>query len=380
VAGDTAVIATAQRRRSLTLEEFLDSRPAGFDLVRLVLAFLVLVSHTFPLGGFNGGREPMSPLAPKALTLGGFAVGGFFALSGLLVGRSALRRRPGSYARARFARLMPALWVSILFSAFVAAALGWRHEHGAFGGFLTTRPDGPFGYVARAATLPVDFFHGIADVFVHDTPYGRATGGSWINGSLWTLPYEVRCYVVIGIVALIAKRYGSRLTISISWLVAFALAVGYAKRVDFTRFVVGPYADRQLIAFLFVFLTGTLVAVWADRIGLFGWVPAGALLIALIAGRSHSMFLAEHLSQAAMALVLPPIAAMLGPVAKLLAGIDISYGLYLYAWPMQQLVAMYHWAARPLTFVMASAVLAAACAAASWFLIEQPVMARLKQR
>src|SRR4051812_2816455 len=101
VAGDTATLAVTAPTGALTLDEFLDSRSAGFDLVRLVLAFLVLVTHTGPLGGF--GREPMSPLAPHVLTLGGFAVGGFFALSGLLVGRSALNRRSGAFTRARIA-------------------------------------------------------------------------------------------------------------------------------------------------------------------------------------------------------------------------------------------------------------------------------------
>ena len=60
-----------------TLDDYLGERSAGFDVVRLILAFLVLVSHTWPLGGF--GEEPPSPLTPRYLTLGGFSVAGFFA-------------------------------------------------------------------------------------------------------------------------------------------------------------------------------------------------------------------------------------------------------------------------------------------------------------
>jgi peptidoglycan/LPS O-acetylase OafA/YrhL len=381
VAGDTATPITPASPASLgslTLDEFLDTRSPGFDLVRLVLAFLVLVSHTWTLGGF--GNEPVSPLAPKVLTLGGFAVGGFFALSGLLVGRSALNRRTGSFTRARFARVIPALWVAIAFSAGVVGVMGWIHQHHHVGGYLTFRPDGPIGYVGRAVTLPVSFSHGIADVFTTDTPYGIATGGSFINGSLWTLPYEIRCYLVIGLVAIAARRFGGRRTMTIAWLVSLALAVGYAKRVDLTTFVAGPYADRQMAAFLFVFLSGTMVAVWAHRIRLFGWVPVAALVLAVIAGRGSSAFLSEHLSQATMALVLPPIAAVIAPLARLLRGVDVSYGLYLYAWPMQQLVAMYHWATRPATFIVVSTVLATACAAGSWFAVERPSMARLRRR
>ena len=377
MAGDTATIAAPTSRQSLTLDDFLDTRSAGFDLVRLVLAFLVLVSHTWPLGGF--GSEPVSPLAPKVLTLGGFAVGGFFALSGLMVGRSALRRRSGAFAKARFARLMPGLWVAMLVSAFVVALIGWVHRHHALGGYFTLRPDGPFAYVGRGATLPVSFSHGIADVFTTDTPFGVSSGGSFINGSLWTLPYEIRCYLVIGVVAVVARRYGGRRTITVAWLLSLAFAIGYAKRVDLTSFLASPYADRQLAAFLFVFLTGTLVAAWAHKIRLFGWVPVAALVLAVIAGRS-SAFWSEHITQASMAVVLPPVAALVGPVARVLRGVDLSYGLYLYAWPMQQLVALYHWTSRPATFIVVSTALATTCAAASWFAIERPSMAWARRR
>ena len=375
--GEATGVAAPSSPRALTLDEFLDARSAGFDLIRLALAFLVLVSHTWPLGGF--GPEPQSWLAPKVLTLGGFAVGGFFALSGLLVGRSALDRRTGPFAMARFARVIPALWAALLFSALVAGLLGWIHHHGGVGGFWTFRPDGPAGFVGRAITLPLSFSHGIADVFITDTPYGRATGGSFVNGSLWTLPYEIRCYIVIALVALAARRFGSRRVITVAWIVSLLLAVGYAKRVDLTQFVVGSYADRQLAAFLFVFISGAMVAVWADKIRLFGWVPVTVLVLAVVAGRS-SAFWSEHVTQASMAVVLPPLAGLVAPLGRMLRGIDLSYGLYLYAWPVQQLVAMYGWAGSPTTFIATSTALAAACAALSWFAVERPAMAWLRRR
>ncbi|MEP7201447.1 MAG: acyltransferase [Ilumatobacteraceae bacterium] len=377
MAGDTATIAAPTSRRSLTFDDFLKSRSAGFDVVRLVLAFLVLVSHTWPLGGF--GEEPLSPLAPKVLTLGGFSVGAFFALSGLLVGRSAINRQTGAFAKARVARIVPALWIAILVSGFVVALIGWAHRHHDVSGFFTLRPDGPFGYVGRAATLPMSFSHGVLDVFVTDTPYGLATNGSFINGSLWTLPYEVRCYVVIGLVALAARKFGTRHTITVAWCLSLLIAIGYWKRFDFTSFVTGPYADRQLVAFLFVFLSGTLVAAWADKIMLFGWIPGAAFVVAVVVGRGPT-FWSEHVTQASMALVLPPVAALVAPVARFLRGVDLSYGLYLYAWPMQQLVALYHWSSRPASFIAISTLMALGCAAGSWFLVERPALAWVRRR
>jgi peptidoglycan/LPS O-acetylase OafA/YrhL len=133
-----------------------------------------------------------------------------------------------------------------------------------------------------------------------------------------------------------------------------------------------------LVMFVFVFLSGTLAAVWAHRIRLFGPLPLVALAIGLIAGDT-SHFLAEHLGGAMLVLILPPIAAVLEPVGRMLRGADLSYGLYLYAWPVQQLVAMYSLADSELPFIVISTVGAGALAAASWFLIERPAMQRFRR-
>lgn len=366
-------LATAPPR---TLHDLLVARSPGFDAVRLVLAVLVLVSHTWPLGGF--GPEPASPLTPRYLTLGGFAVGGFFALSGLLVGRSAMERPPAAYARARLVRVLPGYWTAIVVSAFGVALLGWLHERGTISGFVSFDPAGPFGYVGRAALFPVEFAHGVADVFTTSTPYGLATGGSFVNGSLWTLPYELRCYLVVGLLAVVARRYGTRRSVTVAWLLLAVAALLWEKRPAIAEYVLGPYADAQMVAFAFVFVTGTLAAVWADRISLFGVLPLAALALALAGGhRSH--FLAEHVGGAALVLLLPPFAVVLAPLGRRLRGVDLSYGMYLFAWPVQQLLAMYGLDRGPWTFVAVATAITAALATISWFAVERPAMHRWRR-
>jgi len=396
VGGDAAVAATRLRRqpgtglglgrrlvRSSSLDEFLTSRPAGLDVVRLVLAFLVLVSHTWTLGGF--GAEPESPLTPKFLTLGGFAVAGFFALSGLLVGRSALRRDTRTFARSRAVRILPAYWCALVVSAFGAGVLGWAHDHRSIRHYLSFDPTGPFAYVGRAALLPVEFSHGIHDVFASSTPYGRATATvdhgpvSWINGSLWTLPYEVRCYLVVGLVAVAARRFGSRRSICAAWALTAVLAIGFHWFAGETTFVVGPYVDAKLVELLFVFLTGTLVAVFADRIPLVGPWTIVALVVAVLAGL-RSLFFAEHVSSALLVLLLPPIGALAAPLAAWLRGVDISYGLYLFAWPVQQLIAMYGWAGSAWASIAIATPITVALALMSWHWVEAPLLRRWRPR
>ncbi|MFN8024071.1 MAG: acyltransferase [Acidimicrobiales bacterium] len=357
--------------RPATVADLIDARSPGFDALRLVLAFLVLVSHTWPLGGF--GAEPGSPIAPDRLTLGGFAVAGFFAMSGLLVGRSATRRPLGAFTRARALRILPGYLVAVLVSAIPVAALAWVHEHGSLGGFVSTSPNGSLGYVGRALLFPVEMSHGVREVFVTSTPYGRLTGQSFVNGSLWTLPYEVRCYLVIGLVGLAVHRWGERRSIGLAWALTGAAAVAYHQAADLTGFVVGAVADRTLVMLLFVFLTGSLVGTFADRVRLVGWMPLAALAVALVAGHT-SLFLSEHVGSASLALVLPTVAMAIAPLGARLRGVDLSYGMYLYAWPVQMLLAMYGLDSGPWAFIVVATLVTTVLAAGSWFGVERPAV------
>jgi hypothetical protein len=165
---------------------------------------------------------------------------------------------------------MPGLWAALPLVR-SSPVLGWVHHHDSISGYFTFRPGD--ARVSGERDLPVS--SRTVSRVRPDTPYGRSTGGSFINGSLRTLPYEIRCYLVVGLLAVVARKFGNRQTMTIAWVVSLALVIGYAKRVDFTSFVIGPYADRDLAVFLFIFLTGTLVAAWAKN-HLFGWMSVAA--------------------------------------------------------------------------------------------------------
>jgi peptidoglycan/LPS O-acetylase OafA/YrhL len=180
------------------------------------------------------------------------------------------------------------------------------------------------------------------------------------------------------VVAVAARRWGAKWAVTAAWAATGALAVAYWISEPPVDFVLDSYTDKKLVMFVFVFLSGTLAAVWAHRITLFGPLPLVALAVALIAGQT-SLFLSEHLGGAMLVLILPPIAALLEPIGRLLRGADLSYGLYLYAWPVQQLVAMYSLADSEVPFIVVSTIGAGALAAASWFVIERPAMHRFRR-
>ena len=145
------------------------------NFIRLILALFVLYSHSYPLGGFGG--DPVF-LGIKGTSYGSFAVGSFFALSGLLVSLSAQRSTPERYLISRFLRIIPAFFAVLIFSSLVIGPGIYKHSHGSLEGYFTLAPGGPVSSVFRNLTFPLYMETGISDVFATNTPYGISRGGA----------------------------------------------------------------------------------------------------------------------------------------------------------------------------------------------------------
>jgi peptidoglycan/LPS O-acetylase OafA/YrhL len=342
---------------SSTIAERFSSRHNSLNALRLVLAAAVLVSHSWPLSG----REPEPALG--GATLGTFAVCGFFAISGYLITRSRLSGRPvRDFALARVLRIMPALIVALIVVAFVFAPLSMLLDPDA-----AWDPVSALTFVARNVFLypPAPFAQpGIADTLAN-VPYPLL----W-DGPLWTLFWEGCCYLGIGIAGgLIPRRI-----LPVATLVVFALLTLVSVAGVFGAPV--PEIAQRVLPMALAFLGGMLVLFYGDRLrqnALTIGIAVAVIVVAVVLGLAPSLI---PLPLAYLLLVLGNVL----PLSRVGSRYDISYGVYIYAWPVQQMLALAGAATLPLpVYILLVVAGTVPLAFLSCVLIEQPAL-KLKGR
>jgi peptidoglycan/LPS O-acetylase OafA/YrhL len=280
-----------------------------FDLLRFLAAALVLVSHSFPLTSGSPNTEPLAMLTDHRLTLGRVAVLIFFVVSGFLIAGSWDNRKVLSrFLSARVLRIYPGLAGVLLLSVLVGAVI--TTDRAAY--WSTAIP-----YFFKNLTL----YRGqdaMAGVF-QDNPIGPV-----INGSLWTLCHEFVCYLVVAAVGMAGKL--NKPYVLALWLAAVAVSL-----IDpFTHYFLQPF-----FPLLSWFAAGMLVYVYRDLVlpAWISWAAVAAAAACLWAG-VDLMFVSPLLAYALIRLVY-----LDGPLTHFAKYGDFSYGMYIYAFPVQQFMA-----------------------------------------
>jgi peptidoglycan/LPS O-acetylase OafA/YrhL len=339
----------------------LNTRKNSLNLIRLFLAAVVLIAHSFYLAGAGVGPHI------RGENLGGWAVAGFFALSGYLITGSRFTNSLGDYLVHRVARIYPAFLVCLVVTITVFAPLGYLQQNGSLANYWTTETT-PLRFLFSNLFLQMQHYD------VSFTPASVPFAGSW-NGSLWSLYYEFLCYLVIAAFGGIAWVRRSPLPLA----VAFALSVSvYANLPAITPFLADT--DFSLMAKLLpFFLGGALVQAFSARIGL-NWV-GGVSSIAVAAVCIYAVpTWGGQLAAPFITYGLLWISSVM-PSPRLIRIHDVSYGFYIYAWPVQQLMALYGVHNRGLTiYILASAAGTLALATLSWLCVERPVMRIVRRR
>lgn len=340
------------------------SRSSTLNLVRLVAAYAVLFSHSFALLGL-----PQPQVAP-GVDLGVFAVLVFFVISGYLVWISWERASsPASYAANRFLRIYPALAVNVLVTAIV------------LGPMLTTLSfDRYFGGAHFWQFLidnlkPWGFYLHLPGVF-ESNPFPRT-----VNGSLWTISYEILMYAIVFGVGLL----GAARKPALAWAV-FALfaAMHVLLAIEGRWATLGIRGEANYMGFRFDYLgllapffwSGALYAIHRHRIRLRGWIAALAAAAMLAASTSSAFVPVAWVALPYLVLYVgfaPPLQRM--PESRN----DYSYGVYLYAWPVQQVVVSFGMSPDQWALSLAlTTVLTFALAMLSWHFVEARALALKK--
>lgn len=340
-----------------TLAESFDPRRNALNALRLAMAAAVVAGHAALLASY---RIP----APLTTLLSEGAVDGFFAMSGFLITASYLRvaswRR---YLWHRFLRIMPGFWVCLVVTAGVIAPIGaWRQ--GVPEADFWRDPNGPVQYVWRNSLL------WIAQPQISNTPAGGGYPLHW-NASLWTLYWEMLCYLGVAVLGVWSVLRGRRVVVLALAIALYALTIAKATvpavGVHFQSFlgVVGP---RMAL----MFAVGAALWLYAEKVPMHPMVAAGAAVLVgagLASGGDYRV-----LGGPAWAYLV----LWLGCLLPLRIGRrhDVSYGLYIYAFPMQQTLlifglAAWGWAA----YVGLSLAVTLPLAAASWWAVERPSLA-----
>jgi peptidoglycan/LPS O-acetylase OafA/YrhL len=375
-------VPTAIRWPSLpTLADRFSSRANSIGFLRLVLAGAVLVSHSWPLG--LGRGDPGRGVSTGQTDLGQLGVYGFFVLSGFLITASGLRFTLPRYAWHRFLRIFPGFWVCLLVTAFVIAPLVALYERGTLDGFWT-HPQGPFSYVQ------LNWFTGIRQYVISDllagTPYGRILHGpAAFDGSLWSLLYELCCYLMVGALAGTAvlgraPRAVVLLTVMVYAVIVrdFLLQPGHTGAVR-SHGGLGPYpligmlSVRLLIELGFLFLLGMVAQLYKHRLPMHPALGVAAAVVFLASARFGGFYVVGLPAYAYLLLW-----AACGLPARL-HGVgrrrDYSYGIYIYAFPVQQVIALLGGERYGVgVFILLAALGTVPLAVLSWHLVERPAM------
>ena len=346
----------------MKLGQVFDPRNNALNALRLGLAAEVILWHSFRVTGHDVSSKPVVQLL--------FSVGvdGFFALSGFLIASSWLRHpQVRDYLVARGLRILPALYVCLVVTAFVFAPISVAVQGGSPMQLL--RSGAPFGYVLNNSTLLVDRQLGVGG-----TPSGIPIAGLW-NGSLWTLVWEVLCYLAIagiGVVGLADRRWVSPVILAVALFGALLLPP-----LTFP----GVWTIPQLVVrFAIMFSAGALMYQWRDVIPA-RWPFVAVSMVVVLA----SSLLPDYRVLGGIALAYAVIVSgSLIHNRHLRLRTDLSYGTYIYAFPTQQLLAICGLASlNPILFFVIATTATLPLAALSWFLVEKPALSlksRLKRR
>lgn len=344
-----------QERRKLfsggvTLQDGLSRKKDNFLILRIIAASLVIYGHAPHLAPAVSNVDIFVRLGWGHYS-GDIAVDAFFLISGFLVTGSYIRQNDlYKFAKARFLRVFPAFLLNVTLLALVYGAVFTTYPLGDY--FYSK---GTWDYIFVNLKYSSTMIWTLPGVFEH----GMKT--STINGSQWTLPAEVRMYVLLGVMGgaglLLSKRLGSMVLLAfvvlgLSHPEFFPLHPGWFRVAGFFTLGVLCYLHRESIVVRFDLVVA----------------------LVLLAILTHHLPTYVFTFPLAVAVVVFGVAYLLPPLTFLERYGDPSYGIYLWGWPSQQLVAYIMPGASLYAHVALALIVAGLAGYASWNFFERHML------
>lgn len=303
----------------MKLSDLTQGRDNNFNLIRIVAAFAVLITHSFALAIGTSDAEPFRE--SLGMTLGSIAVDVFFITSGFLVAASLLTRQSAiEFIWARVLRIFPALLIMLLITVFVVGVFYTSLPLSSYFSYPKT-----YYYFFKCATLITGVAYNLPGAF-EENPIKYA-----VNGSLWTMPYEIGMYTILAVFWIVFRiteknrLKAFELTIVASVVVAAILVISHYFHLA---------TEGEFVRLFFMFFSGAAFYVLRKRVTLSRWIFlifVGAQILSAMANK-QTFFVVYVLTIAYILFYIAYVPA--GFIRKYNQLGDYSYGVYIYAFPV----------------------------------------------
>lgn len=303
----------------MTLNKYIDNRrDNNFNLIRFIAALSVIFAHSFPLLFGNGVKGPLANLI--GMHSGEIAVDIFFIISGFLVGSSFFNRKSiFSFILSRFLRVYPGLILAVFLTILLGSYFTTTSLPEYFMNEQTIK------YFFKNITLFFGVEYKLPHVF-ENLPYPNV-----INGSLWTLPWEVKMYLYLLILGLLLQYINIK-TKTYNYIF---IMIGLSSILLYIYNHFYHMLPDNFIRLFSSFFIGVAFYIMRNNIFLSYRYLLPFLILLVLSSFNNDMFFVVYV------LTLPYIVFSLaylpnGKIRSFNSIGDYSYGIYIYAFPIQQ--------------------------------------------